>query len=127
MVKVGSRWVTVEERDALRKNSTAMAGQIRGLLLQGRMKDADTLLQEATENDPTNVSVAFERGYVFYKQEQLAPARKAFELVAAGTKDHGPTLNNLAVIQWRQNQQIAGDEQLSAGDAGVAAKCDGVE
>ena len=41
MVKVGTRWVTAEEKDELRKNETAMAAQIRQMLLQGRMKDAE--------------------------------------------------------------------------------------
>ena len=106
MVKVGSRWVTAEEREELRKNGTVLAAQIRQLLIQGRMKDADTLLQQALEEDPTNLSAAYERGYVAYKQELLPAARKAFEMVAVGLKDHGPTLNNLAVVAWRQNQQL---------------------
>jgi hypothetical protein len=43
---------------------------------------------------------------VLFKQEQLPQARKSFEVVAASQKDHAPTLNNLAVILWRQNQQM---------------------
>src|SRR5690606_9331331 len=45
-------------------------------------------------------------GVVYYRQDQLVPARRAFESVNASIPDHGPTLNNLAVILWRQNQHI---------------------
>jgi hypothetical protein len=106
MVKVGPQWMTVADRDALRSKGVTVAAEIRQLLLQGRMKDAEPMLQQALEVDPGNVSALFLRGWVLFKQDQLPAARKAFEAVQAALPDHAPTLNNLAVIYWRQNQAL---------------------
>ena len=43
---------------------------------------------------------------VLYRQDQLSAARKAFETVTTLLPDHAPSLNNIAVIQWRQNQPM---------------------
>lgn len=106
MVKVGPRWVTTAERDVLKEKGVITAGLARRLMLQGRMKDAEPVLQEALDEDPGNVSAAYLRGYLLFKQEQLPGARKWFESVVAAMSDHAPTLNNLAVVHWRQNQPL---------------------
>jgi tetratricopeptide (TPR) repeat protein len=106
MVKVGPQWMTIADRDALRAKGAAVAAQIRQLLLQARTKDAEPMLQQALEVDPANVSALYLRGWVLFKQEQLPASRKAFEAVQAALPDHGPTLNNLAVIYGRQNQAL---------------------
>ncbi len=61
-------------------------------------------MQQALEVDPANVSALYLRGLILYKQDQILPARKSFEAVIAQLKDHGATLNNLAIVLWRQNQ-----------------------
>lgn len=43
---------------------------------------------------------------MFYKQDQVTEARKSFEAVVPIVPDHGPTLNNLAVIAWRERSFV---------------------
>jgi tetratricopeptide (TPR) repeat protein len=106
MVKIGVRWVTPEEKQRLQTEVAGVADQARQLLAQGKIKDADGFVQRALEVDPTNSSAAYLKGFILFRQDQIQPARKSFDVVLASTKDHAPTLNNIAVILWRQNQQM---------------------
>lgn len=104
LVKVGTKWMTIEERRELQERSVLLAEQVRSLLKDGKLREAEPLLQQALEGDPKNVSALYLRGVIAYRQEQVTPARKAFEAVIAVMPDHAPTLNNLGVILFRQNQ-----------------------
>jgi tetratricopeptide (TPR) repeat protein len=104
MVKVGPQWMTVAERAQLKGKGAGVAEEARQLLKQGRTKDADALLQQALEVDPTNVGALYLRGLVYYKQDQVPQSRKSFEAVVAQLKDHAASFNNLAILLWRQNQ-----------------------
>ena len=106
MVKVGTKWVTPDERAAMQEKGMMAADEARQLLKQGRMKDAEPVLNQAIEEDPTNVGALYLRGWLLYNQEQLQASRKAFEAAQAILKDHAPTLNNLAVVVWRLNSQV---------------------
>jgi prefoldin subunit 5 len=55
---------------------------------------------------------------MLYTTDQIPASRKAFEAVNAVIIDHAPTLNNLAVVLWRQNQAIPA---LQYYDQGIAA------
>ena len=103
MTKVGTKWVTADERAALLEKGMVTADQARQLLKQGRLKEAEPILNQAIDEDPTNVSALYLRGWMLYNQEQLLPSRKAFEADVAILKDHAPTLNNLGVVLWRVN------------------------
>lgn len=107
LVKVGTKWMTTEERDGLQEKSLGVADQLRQTIKQGRIKEATTVLDNALADNPTNISLLYLRGVLLYRQEQLPPSRKAFESVAAAAGDHAPTLNNLAVILYRQNAPVA--------------------
>ena len=107
MVKVGPRWVTTREREQLKEHGKSVAGEVRELMKQGRLKDAEPLLQQALDEDPGNLSAAYLKGSLLFKQEQIPAARKWFETIVATLNDHAPTCNNLAVVLWRQNQQMA--------------------
>ena len=107
MVKVGTSWVTPDERATLQEKALLAADQARELLKQNKVRDADAALTKALETDPTNVSALYLKGLIAYKQDQIPAARKAFEAVREMMPDHGPALNNLAVILWRQNQPMA--------------------
>jgi Tfp pilus assembly protein PilF len=107
MVKVGGKWVTPEERAAMQEQAVAAADAARKLLRDGQLKDAEDAINKAIAEDPTNVAALYLRGLLAYRQDQLIPARKAFESVNALAANHAPTLNNLGVILFRQNQ-IAG-------------------
>ena len=102
LVRVGDKWVTTRERDAMKAQTIGAAIQIHALMKQNRLKDASAELDKALATDPQNISLLYLRGVLLYDQEKIPAARKAFEPVAASLPDHAPTLNNLAVILWRQ-------------------------
>lgn len=118
MAKSGDQWVTPEELGAIQEQSLAAAIHARRLLKQGRLKEAGPILDEALKDDPKNASALYLRGVMLYRQDQLGPARKAFEDVSPLAPDHGPTLNNIAVILWRQNQHVAA---MASYEAAMAA------
>ena len=72
------------------------------MIKQGRLKEAGAILDRALQIDPQNISLQYLHGVMEYQQELLPAARKAFEAVLVTAADHAPTLNNLAVILWRQ-------------------------
>jgi Flp pilus assembly protein TadD len=104
MVKAGDKWVTPAQRDEMRAQILATVSQARDLIKQGRLKEADGIVQEALSVDPQNVSALYLRGWLLLNQNQFPAARKAFETVNQLLPNHGPTLNNLALILYRQNQ-----------------------
>src|SRR5205085_2309464 len=99
-------WVTKEQQEELRGKSLDVAKDARQLIKDGKMKDAASLLDKAIADNPQNAAAFYLRGVMFYRQEQLVPARKAFDAVAALLPDHAPTLNNLGVVEWRQNAAV---------------------
>jgi tetratricopeptide (TPR) repeat protein len=107
MIKQGAHWVTPEEAVQLRTQAISTAASAREQLRQGRLADAEVLLQQALDQDPSNPAGLYLRGVLLYRQDKLVDARKAFEAVDGQVSGHAPTLNNLAVILWRQNQQGA--------------------
>jgi tetratricopeptide (TPR) repeat protein len=106
LVRVGTQWVTAEQRDALRVQAALAARQAALLMAQNQPRDAEASLKLASDDDPDSVSVLYLRGLMLYAQKELPAARKTFEAVNAQIA-HAPTLNNLAVVLYRQNQQIA--------------------
>ncbi|MDB5298733.1 MAG: hhoB [Phycisphaerales bacterium] len=103
LIKLGDKWITPEERDTLRGQSSEEAIHLHDMLKQGRLKEATPILDKALAVDPQSMSLLYLRGVLTYQQEQLPPSRKAFEAVLALAPDHAPTLNNLGVVLWRQN------------------------
>lgn len=107
MTRAGGKWVTPEELGSLQEQSQEQAVKARELIAQGRLREAGPLIQQALDVDPKNASALYLRGVVLFRQDQLGPARKAFDQVAQLVPDHAPTLNNLAVILWRQKNEPA--------------------
>jgi tetratricopeptide (TPR) repeat protein len=104
MVKVGSRWVTLAEREELYSRIGEMVSQAVSLVRDNQSRDAEVIVARILELDPKNISALYLQGLTFHGQEQIVPAKKAFEGVNSQIADHAPTLNNLAVIAFRQNQ-----------------------
>jgi len=104
MTKAGGKWVTTEELGRLQEESQTFAVKARDLVARARLREAGPLLDRALSLDPKNLSALYLRGVTLFRQEQPGQARKAFDGVAQQLPDHGPTLNNLAVILWRQEQ-----------------------
>ena len=106
LVKVADKWMTTQERDALRGQSTDLALQIHDMLKAGRLKEAAPILDRGILIDPKSISLLYLRGVLRYEEEHLPLSRKDFEAVIASAPDHAPTLNNLAVILWRENAHM---------------------
>jgi Flp pilus assembly protein TadD len=96
-----------EAQAVIQRQMTGVADGVRKAMKDGRIKEAGNVLDRALADDPQNVSLLYLRGVLLYRLEQLPGSRKAFEGVLAQAQDHGPTLNNLAVILWRQNATMA--------------------
>ena len=103
-IKQGTSWVTPEEAEKLRGKSLSTTAEAREQLRAGRVAEAESLLQQALNEDPTNPAALYLRGLMLYRADKLVDARKAFEAVNKSVERHAPTLNNLAVIVARQNQ-----------------------
>lgn len=106
MVKVGARWMTAAERATLLEQVHPMIDDARRLIAAGQYRDAEPLVTQVLALDAKHISALYLRGLVLYQQEKLPLARKAFEAVNAEIAEHAPTLNNLAVVSFRQNQQL---------------------
>ena len=107
MTRAGGRWVTPEELGSLKEDSQEAAVKAASMVSQGRLREAGPLLQQALEMDPKNPSALYLRGVVLFRQDQLGPSRKAFEQTAQLVPEHAATLNNIAVIFWRQKNEAA--------------------
>ena len=107
MVKVGGKWVDKAEHEALVARGIEQAIDARRLLLQGRVKDATAAIDSALAEDPRNAAALYLRGVALFRQQQTGPARKAFDAVLQLVPEHGPSLNNVAVILW-SNKQLPG-------------------
>jgi len=103
LVKLGTHWVTAEERSKMADHAQELAEQARELMQHGRLRDADPFVQQALDADPLCVPALYLRGVALYQQNKIPDARKMFEAVNSLITDHAPTLNNLGVILWRQN------------------------
>jgi tetratricopeptide (TPR) repeat protein len=107
LVKFGTHWVAPQEKAALQEKALHDADNVRKLLRQGRLQEADSAISAALAEDPQNATVIYLRGLLQFRQDQIPQSRKSFELVNQLVPRHGPTLNNLAVILVRQNQNAA--------------------
>lgn len=107
MTRVGGKWFNPTELAAWDEQATAVLEQARGLVKDGRLKEAMQQVDPVLAEDPGNAGALYLKGVALYRQDQLLPARKCFESVTAAVADHGPTLNNLAVILWKQKQELA--------------------
>ena len=126
MTRAGGQWVTPEELGTLQEQAHEVATKARDLVAQGKLREAGPLIQQALDVDPKNASALYLRGVVLFRQDQLGPARKAFEQVAQLVPDHAPTLNNIAIIHWKQKNEAAAVKNydaalLATGPAAAAA------
>jgi tetratricopeptide (TPR) repeat protein len=106
MVKLGDQWISADERRRRRELGQSEAMPAKDLIVNYRYKEADKLLQQAIIDDPDCATALYLQGVLLYKQEQISQSRKSFEAVNQLVPDHAPTLNNLAVIAWRQKSFV---------------------
>jgi tetratricopeptide (TPR) repeat protein len=106
MVKVGNAWMTPADQAAMLEKSVAVIDQVRTLIKSGKYRDAEKQIDQLVTVDPANPAGYYLKGLVSFKQDQSGIAKKNFEKTKELLADHGPTLNNLAVIFWKQKQQM---------------------
>lgn len=102
LIKHGGKWVTPGEAADMMAAANVAAENARTLLRSGKQVEAEQAIADALEQDPASASALYLRGVVLYRADKLTDARKAFEAVGVQIERHGPTLNNLGVIMWRQ-------------------------
>ncbi|MDP9172233.1 MAG: tetratricopeptide repeat protein [Planctomycetota bacterium] len=107
LVKVGTQWVTPEQRDQLQKAAQVQALAAREFMRQSRVKEAQDSLQQALAGDPESPLALFLQGVLLYQKEQVSQARKSFEAANDAMPSYPPILNNLAVISWREKSYVA--------------------
>jgi tetratricopeptide (TPR) repeat protein len=107
LVKLGTDWMTPQEREQRRQSADAEALPAADLISNYRYQEADKILRQAVLDDPQSATALYLQGVSLYKQEQVSMARKCFEAVLQIIPNHAPTLNNLAVISWRQKSFVA--------------------
>lgn len=107
LVKLGDQWITPDERERRRELAQSEVLPVMDLISNYRYKEADKALQQALQDDPQCAAALYLQGIMLYKQDQIAQARTAFEAVNPIDPNHAPTLNNLAVIAWRQKSFVA--------------------
>lgn len=106
LVKAGDQWITKEQLAVNEAKATEAADRIRPMIAAGKLNEAMAALDKALASAPENPALLYLKGVVFYRQNKLVPARKAFEGAEAQLPDHGPTHNNLAVILWQTHAQM---------------------
>ena len=104
LVKIGKQWVTPEQKKDLQAAASESADKARLLIKTGDIKEASQLLDEALQQDPTNISVLYLQGVLAESHGDVAGAQKDFSAVRQAAPDHPPTLMNLAVLAMRQKQ-----------------------
>jgi hypothetical protein len=105
MTKVADRWVTRQQLAELQTSGNAAAQQILPTL-QANPSEGAQLIDKALATNPASPALLYLKGVVLYRQNQLVPARKAFEPVASAFPQHAPTHNNLAVILYQTHSQM---------------------
>lgn len=103
LVRIGTEWVTPDERAKRQQQAMVDVVQVRQLMRDGKFKDARQLVDKILVVDAENVSALYLRGLMQYQSNQVVDARKSFESAHTLLENHAPTLNNLAVIATRQN------------------------
>jgi tetratricopeptide (TPR) repeat protein len=106
LVKLGDQWITPQAREQRRSSAEAEAMPAADLIRAYRYAEADKVLRQAVLDDPQSATAFYLQGVSLYKQEQVSMARKSFEAVLQILPNHAPTLNNLAVISWRQKSFV---------------------
>ncbi len=106
-MKLGDAWITPDERQRRRELAQSEAMPAKDLIANYRYAEADKILRQALQDDPQCAMAAYLQGVALYKQDQVAQSRKAFEAANQFVPNHAPTLNNLAVVAWRQKSFVA--------------------
>lgn len=104
LVKQADQWVTREQAAQMRRQAGLLSQQARELLVNNQMTQASAAVESALKLEPADALALYLKGVLVYRGDDLNGARRAWDGVIQALPAHGPTLNNLAVIAWRQNR-----------------------
>lgn len=106
MVRVGGDWITPADRRQRAVNALQASLRARDFLKQDRPKEAADVLNAALKVDPENVSALYLQSILLLDAGQLPQARAVLEKVDSLAPRHAPTLYDLGVVNYRQNQRM---------------------
>ena len=106
MVKVGGKWLDKTAVARLDERSFVGVEQAKNAMKAAKYPEAGQAVDRVLADDPDNVGALYLKGLLLAKQNQPGLAKKTWEQVIAQMPDHAPTLNNIAVLQWRLRQFI---------------------
>ena len=104
LVRLGDRWVVPAAREQAAVDAVVTADHARRAVRDGRFADAEPLVIAALAADPQCASAHYLLGLLRVQSNQLTVARRSFERAAVLVPNHGPTFNNLAVVNWQQHR-----------------------
>ena len=70
LVKFGSRWVKPAERAKLQEAALQQATAARRALEAGKFQEAESLINQAIQEDPQNAAAHYLRGLLHFRQDQ---------------------------------------------------------
>ncbi|HEY2586125.1 MAG TPA: tetratricopeptide repeat protein [Tepidisphaeraceae bacterium] len=108
LVRAGDQWVSKEQLGQLQAQAAQTAVQVRSLIASSKLSDALTTVDKALAIAPQNASLLYLKGVIYFRQNQIVPARDAFQAAAAAEPGNAPIHNNIAVILWKQHAQMTG-------------------
>lgn len=95
------------DRSAAADRANELAAHGRQLLRRGDLVGAEATARAALDVDRHNATALYLRGVLAFDSGDTPAARQFFEAADRAVPNDGPTLNNLAVVLWRQNQPVA--------------------
>ena len=106
LVKIAGKWVTEDEKEKILSSTNDLAEKAWTALQANRNKEAEELLKQTLEIDAAHPLGLYLQGVLYYRQNKLPLARRAFEGVAENLPEHAATLNNVAIIFVQQKEVI---------------------
>lgn len=103
MVKMAGRWAAKGDSAAIDARVLELTEQALAAIKGSKLTDAGRFLDDALILNSADCSSLYLKGLVFLKQNNnFGLARKSFEAALVAAPEHGPTLNNAAIMEWRQ-------------------------
>lgn len=103
-IKQGSNWMSPADAREVRDQSLQLAMEARNAMKRGAIDQAAPLIAQSLELDPANPTALYLKSLIDYDQRRPVDARKGLDRVNQLVPNHGPTLNNLAVVNWNMRQ-----------------------
>lgn len=105
LVLLGDQWMTLAERAQRQQQAQDLAKRAAEAMTHGPALQADALIDQALSANPQDPSALYLRALVLAGRGDVASARRMLEASDQAMPNQGPTLNNLAVLLWRQKQR----------------------